>query len=154
MDCCFFGVLWYSYSFWLAMDFGLYKVLQVRWLSNFTFLFIRSLLQNIRLGSTFGSRHSRMIQIKFVENSLWSDIVCLSRPYYYKFFKGCLPQINYHCLEKKFWYISHLYNFSFPNSLNTFTYPLTRLLCFFRHRDIFFNYDNHENYQTFSWSTL
>ena len=24
---------------------------------------------------------------------IWSDIVCLSRPYHFKFFKGCLPQI-------------------------------------------------------------
>ena len=24
---------------------------------------------------------------------IWRDIVCLSRPYHFKFFKGCLPQI-------------------------------------------------------------
>ena len=34
--------------------------------------------------------------VKFVEDSLkkvWSDIICLGRPYHFKFFKGCLPQI-------------------------------------------------------------
>ena len=38
------------------------------------------------LSKAFGSRHSRMEQLKFVED--W-----LSRPYHFKFFKGCLPQI-------------------------------------------------------------
>ena len=36
------------------------------------------------------------IQVKFVEDSLkkiWRDMGCLSRPYYFKFFKGCLPHI-------------------------------------------------------------
>ena len=35
--------------------------------------------------------------MKFVEDSLqktWSDMVCLSRPYHFKFLKGCLPQIS------------------------------------------------------------
>ena len=36
---------------------------------------------------TFGSRYSRMDQLKFAEDSL-------SRPYHFKFLKGCLPQ-NY-----------------------------------------------------------
>ena len=33
---------------------------------------------------------------KIMENNLqktWSDMVCLNRPYPFKFFKGCLPQI-------------------------------------------------------------
>ena len=43
-----------------------------------------------------GSRYSRMEQVKFVEDRLQnilSDMVCLGRPYHFKFFKGCLPQI-------------------------------------------------------------
>ena len=45
---------------------------------------------------TDGTKYWRMDQIKFVEDSLlksWRDMVCLSRPYPRKFFKGCLPQI-------------------------------------------------------------
>ena len=37
-----------------------------------------------------------MDQVKFVEDSLYkvqSDMVCLARPYPFKFFKSCLPQI-------------------------------------------------------------
>ena len=37
----------------------------------------------------FGSRYSRMDQVKFEEDSL----VCLGRGYRFKFFKGWLPQI-------------------------------------------------------------
>ena len=36
-----------------------------------------------------------MDQVKFAHDSLlknWSDIVCLGRPYHFKFFKDCLPQ--------------------------------------------------------------
>ena len=43
-----------------------------------------------------GTKYSRMDQVKFVEDSLykiWRDTVFLSRPYPFKFFKGCLPQI-------------------------------------------------------------
>ena len=47
--------------------------------------------------SIHGSRYSRMNQVKFVETAFEvSDMVCLgrpSRPYHFKFFKGCLPQI-------------------------------------------------------------
>ena len=46
-------------------------------------------------GVVNGSRYSRMDQVKFVEASLkkfWSDMVC-SRPYHFKFFKGCLSQV-------------------------------------------------------------
>ena len=42
------------------------------------------------------SRNSRMDQTKFVEDSLskmWSDMVCLGRPYHFEFFKDYLPQI-------------------------------------------------------------
>ena len=42
------------------------------------------------------TKYYRMDQVKFVEDSLWKiwrDIVCLSRPYPFKFFKGCLSQI-------------------------------------------------------------
>ena len=43
----------------------------------------------------------KMDQMKFFEESfqkLWSDMVCLSRPYHFKYFKGCLPQISLgHC---------------------------------------------------------
>ena len=44
----------------------------------------------------FGSRYSRMDQVKYAEDSLLkirSDTVCLGRPYHFRFFKGCLPQI-------------------------------------------------------------
>ena len=43
-----------------------------------------------------GTKYLRMNQIKFVEDSLkkiWGDVVCLSRPYPFKFLKDCLPQI-------------------------------------------------------------
>ena len=42
----------------------------------------------------YGSRYSRMDQVKFLEDSLFKiccDLVCVSRPYYFKIFKGCLP---------------------------------------------------------------
>ena len=45
---------------------------------------------------TYGTKYSRMGQVKLVEDSLkkiWTDMVCLSRPYPFKFFEGCLPQI-------------------------------------------------------------
>ena len=38
-----------------------------------------------------------MVQVKFAEDSLqkiWSDMAFLSRPYYFKFLKDCLPQIS------------------------------------------------------------
>ena len=41
----------------------------------------------------YWSKYSRMDQVKFLEDSLsriWSDMVCLSRPYHFKFFKGWL----------------------------------------------------------------
>ena len=44
----------------------------------------------------FESKYSRMDLVKIVEDSLsknWSNMVCLSRPYHFKFVKGCLPQI-------------------------------------------------------------
>ena len=43
-----------------------------------------------------GTKYSRVDQVKFVEDSLSkirSDMVCLSRPYHLKIFKGSLPQI-------------------------------------------------------------
>ena len=42
------------------------------------------------------TKYSRMDQIKFMEGSLlkiWRSMFCLSRPYSFKCFKGCLPQI-------------------------------------------------------------
>ena len=42
------------------------------------------------------TKHSKMEQLKFVEDSLyeiWKDMVCLSKQYLFTFFKGCLPQI-------------------------------------------------------------
>ena len=45
---------------------------------------------------TNGTKYSRMDKVKFVKDSLekiWSDMVCLSRSYLFKFFKDCLPQI-------------------------------------------------------------
>ena len=44
----------------------------------------------------YGSGYSRMDWVKFLEDSLlenWSDIVCLSWPYHFIFFKGSLPQV-------------------------------------------------------------
>ena len=43
-----------------------------------------------------GTEYSRLDQVRFVEDSLqkiWRDMVCLSRRYPFKFFKGCLPQV-------------------------------------------------------------
>ena len=48
------------------------------------------------LDGSFGKKYSRMDQVIFVEDSLsniWRDMVCESRPYPFKFLKGCLPQI-------------------------------------------------------------
>ena len=44
----------------------------------------------------YESKYWRMDQVKFVNDSLekiWSDRVFLSKPYHFKFLKGCLPQI-------------------------------------------------------------
>ena len=46
---------------------------------------------------SYGTKWSRMDQVKYVEDSLlkiWSDMVYLSRPHHFKFFKGCLLQIS------------------------------------------------------------
>ena len=46
--------------------------------------------------TAYGSRYSRMDQLNFVEDRLWkswSNMVWLSRPHHFKFFKDCLPQI-------------------------------------------------------------
>ena len=43
-----------------------------------------------------GTKSSRMDYIKFVEDSIWKiwrDMVCLRRPYRFKFFKCFLPQV-------------------------------------------------------------
>ena len=43
---------------------------------------------------TYGTKYSRVDQVKFVEDSLqktWRDMV-LNRPYPFKFFQGCLSQ--------------------------------------------------------------
>ena len=43
-----------------------------------------------------GWSNSRMDQVEFVEDSvlnIWTYMVCLSRPYHFKFFEGWLPQI-------------------------------------------------------------
>ena len=48
------------------------------------------------LTDKFDTKYSRVDQVNFVEDSLykiWRDMICLSRPYLFKFFKGCLPQI-------------------------------------------------------------
>ena len=47
--------------------------------------------------TAYGTKYSRMDQVKFVKDSLqkiWSDMVCWGRPYHFKFFRGCLPQIS------------------------------------------------------------
>ena len=43
-----------------------------------------------------GTKYSRMDQVKFVEQtiSLHCISLLLSRPYHFKFFKGCFPQIS------------------------------------------------------------
>ena len=49
-----------------------------------------------RLNASSGAKYSRIDHVKFLEDSLykiWSRMVCLSRPYHFKCFKGCLPQI-------------------------------------------------------------
>ena len=43
-----------------------------------------------------------MDQVKFVEDSLfkiWSDMVCLSRPYHFKFFKDSFTSFTWYILE-------------------------------------------------------
>ena len=48
-------------------------------------------------GTLNETMYSRMDQVKFVEDSLqkiWSDIVCLGRPYHFKVFKDCLPHVS------------------------------------------------------------
>ena len=40
----------------------------------------------------YGSRYSRMDQVKFLED-IWSDMIWRSRPCHFQFFKDCLPQI-------------------------------------------------------------
>ena len=45
---------------------------------------------------TFESKYSSLDQVKFIEDNLyeiWRDMVCLSRLYSFKFFKGSLSQI-------------------------------------------------------------
>ena len=40
--------------------------------------------------------HSKTDHLKFAEDTLekmWSDLVFLNKPYIFKFFNGCLPQI-------------------------------------------------------------
>ena len=55
------------------------------------------MLRFVRNDVKYGSRYSRMDQVKIVEDSLsknWMDMVRLSGPYNFKFSKGCLPQIS------------------------------------------------------------
>ena len=43
-----------------------------------------------------GQSNSRMDQVWIADDGLWKiwrDMVCLSRPYPFNFFKGCLPQV-------------------------------------------------------------
>ena len=57
---------------------------------------LEGLIVNFSHVRTYGSRYSRMDQLKFVKDSLqkiWSDMFCLGRPYHFKFFKDCLPKI-------------------------------------------------------------
>ena len=45
--------------------------------------------------ASYGTKYSRVEYVNFVEASLskiWRDIICWSRPYPFKFFKGWLPQ--------------------------------------------------------------
>ena len=67
-------------------------------------MFVQCLLKKNSLLKSFsvfsnglnGSGKSRMNQVKFVEDSFlnnWSNMVCLSRPYHFKFVKSYLPQI-------------------------------------------------------------
>ena len=61
----------------------------------------------------YGSRYSRTDEVKFVEDSLsniWRNMVCLSRPYSFKFYKGYLLQI---LLGPFMNTLSHMWNFVF-----------------------------------------
>ena len=61
----------------------------------------------------YGSRYSRMDQLKFVEDSLQkirSDMVCFGRPYHFKFLKGCLPQILLSPISNTLTHIRLLYH--------------------------------------------
>ena len=65
---------------------------------TYTFLFVLfwSFTNHLRTDNeteivkTYGTKYSSMDQVKFVKDSLeklWSDMVCLSRPYNFKFLK-------------------------------------------------------------------
>ena len=57
----------------------------------------------------YGSRFSKMDQVKFVEDSLksiGSNMICLGRPYHFQYFKGCLPQTLLHLFLNT---LSHMY---------------------------------------------
>ena len=77
----------------LRLDFG-------KWIVKLGYLVIiftskMVLLKGIfivSLTSSFKTKYWKMDQVKFLEDSLWK-ICRLGRPYPFKFFKGCLPQI-------------------------------------------------------------
>ena len=75
---------------------------------------------------SYCTKYLRMDLVKFVEDSLlkiWSDMVCLSRPYHSKFFEGYLPQTSFTTLqvseitakyEKQVKYLSILHEATVP----------------------------------------
>ena len=77
----------------LRLDFG-------KWIVKLGYLVIiftskRVLLKGtfiVSLTSSFKIKYWKMDQVKFLEDSLWK-ICRRGRPYPFKFFKGCLPQI-------------------------------------------------------------
>ena len=79
------------------LNFGLLN--NVDYVSVYTFLANQTTMcfdSNESEQTLNGTKYSRMDQVKFVEDSLskiWMDMVCLSRLYPFKFFKGCLPKI-------------------------------------------------------------
>ena len=66
------------------VSYSLTKVLLLLWL-------LLSLSALTLLLGIYGSRYSRMDQVKFVDN--WSDIICLGRPYHFKLLMGVLTYI-------------------------------------------------------------
>ena len=62
-------------------------------------IFVIGSVENVMLKLVriwYGKKYSRMDQVKFEEDSflkIWSDMVCLSRPYHFRSSYRCLPQI-------------------------------------------------------------
>ena len=85
------------YSYWL-------NLLQEFWKWHKIILNSLNACLNSPLIRLIGTKYSRVDQVKFVD--------CLSRPYPFKFFKGCFPQISLGPLLNTFSYLKWRYDSS------------------------------------------